>query len=160
EDEDQSPERLLAEATRIGAPVIIKAAAGGGGRGMRVVRDLAEFLGELAEAKREAKSAFGDDRVLLERYVERLRHIEGQIIGDSLGTVLHLFERECSIQRRLQKIIEESPSPVMTPALRARMTEAAVAAGKAAGYVNAGTVEFLVEEQPDGEPHFYFLEVN
>lgn len=160
EDEDQSDGRLAEEAAAIGVPVLIKAAAGGGGRGMRVVRELAAFSGELAEARREARSAFGDDRVLLERYVEQPRHVEVQIVGDSHGQVLHLFERECSIQRRHQKIIEESPSTVMTPALRARMTEAAVAAGKAAGYVNAGTVEFLVEEQPGGKSRFYFLEVN
>jgi 3-methylcrotonyl-CoA carboxylase alpha subunit len=158
--DDQDNPRLLAEAQQIGAPLIIKAAAGGGGRGMRVVRSLDSFEGELEEARREAKAAFGDDRVLLERYVERSRHIEFQIFGDAHGNVIHLFERECSIQRRHQKIIEESPSPILTPALRARMAEAAVKAGSAAGYVNAGTVEFLFEERPDGDHRFYFLEVN
>lgn len=159
-DEDQSDARLQAEAAQIGVPLLIKAAAGGGGRGMRVVSDLAVFAAELDEARREARAAFGDDRVLLERYIERSRHIEVQIFGDSQGNVVHLFERECSIQRRHQKIIEESPSPILTPALRARITEAAVLAGKAAGYVNAGTVEFLFEERPDGDHRFYFLEVN
>jgi 3-methylcrotonyl-CoA carboxylase alpha subunit len=157
--EEQSPDRLRAEAERIGAPLLIKAAAGGGGRGMRVVRDMAAFAGELEEAKREAKTAFGDDRVLLERYVERPRHIEVQVFGDAHGNVVHLYERECSIQRRHQKIIEESPSPALTAAARARITEAAVTAARAAGYVNAGTVEFLFEE--DGaDGRFYFLEVN
>jgi acetyl/propionyl-CoA carboxylase alpha subunit len=127
---------------------------------MRVVRDLSQFAGELSEAKREALSGFGDDRVLLERYVEHPRHIEFQIFGGADGEVIHLFERECSIQRRHQKIIEESPSPVMNPELRTRMAEAAAAAGRAAGYQNAGTVEFLLEEHPDREPTFYFLEVN
>lgn len=105
-------------------------------------------------------AAFGDDRVLLERYVERSRHIEVQIFGDTHGNVVHLYERECSIQRRHQKIIEETPSPVLSPELRARITDAAVRAARAAGYVNAGTVEFLLEERPDGDHAFYFLEVN
>jgi 3-methylcrotonyl-CoA carboxylase alpha subunit len=127
---------------------------------MRVVRALADFGGLLDEARREAQAAFGDDRVLLERYIERPRHVEFQIFGDTQGHVLHLFERECSIQRRHQKIIEESPSPALTSELRARMGEAAVRVGAAAGYVNAGTVEFLVEARPDGDHRFYFLEVN
>lgn len=156
----QSDRRLLKEAKQIGTPLLIKAAAGGGGRGMRVVADMEAFDESLNEARREAKAAFGDDRVLLERYVPTSRHIEFQIFGDTHGNVVHLFERECSIQRRHQKIIEESPSPLLTPELRARMAAAAVQAGKAAGYVNAGTVEFLVEEREDGDHQFYFLEVN
>ena len=159
-DDSASAERLQAEATRIGTPLVIKAAAGGGGRGMRVVRDLHAFGALVDEARREAQAAFGDDRVLLERYIERPRHVEFQIFGDSHGNVVHLFERECSIQRRHQKIVEESPSPILTPEIRAKMADAAVRAGAAAGYVNAGTVEFLLEERPDGSHNFYFLEVN
>ena len=159
-ENDQSDKRLKSEANKIGTPLLIKAAAGGGGRGMRGVDDLAEFPSALDEARREAESAFGDPRVLLEKYVDNPRHIEVQIFGDTHGNVIHLFERECSIQRRHQKIIEESPSPVLTPELRERITSAAVTAGKAAGYVNAGTVEFLFEERPDGDHRFYFLEVN
>ena len=159
-EEDQADSRLLAEARRIGYPLLIKASAGGGGRGMRIVREEADFGPALSEARREAAAAFGDDRVLLERYIERSRHIEFQIFGDTHCSVIHLFERECSIQRRHQKIIEESPSPILTPELRQRMADAAVQAGRAAGYVNAGTVEFLLEERPDGDHRFYFLEVN
>ena len=158
--DDQSDRRLRTEAKQIGAPLLIKAAAGGGGRGMRVVPDLDAFGDLLQEARREAQAAFGDDRVLLERYLARPRHVEFQIFGDAHGSVVHLCERECSIQRRHQKIIEESPSPALTPEVRARMAEAAVRAGAAAGYVNAGTVEFLLEAPPDSEPRFYFLEVN
>jgi Acetyl/propionyl-CoA carboxylase, alpha subunit len=153
--DDQSDERLRAEAAQIGTPLLIKAAAGGGGRGMRRVDDLTAFDAKRDEARREAEAAFGDGRLLLERYVERPRHVEFQIFGDTHGNVVHLFERECSIQRRHQKIVEESPSPALTPDLRARMAAAAVAAGRAAGYVGAGTVEFLVEGDA-----FYFLEVN
>ena len=159
-DEDQSDTRLGLEAARIGYPMLIKASAGGGGRGMRIVRSAELFDGELGEARREAQAAFGDNRVLLERYIERSRHIEFQILGDTQGNVVHLYERECSIQRRHQKIIEESPSPVLTEDLRERMAESAVQAGRASGYVNAGTVEFLFEELPDGDHQFYFLEVN
>ncbi len=159
--EEQSPELLAAEeAAKIGVPLLIKAAAGGGGRGQRVVRDLAQFHSALAEAKRESLSSFSDDRVLLERFLDRPRHVEFQIFGDQAGNVVSLFERECSVQRRQQKIIEESPSPVMTEVLRSKMGDAAVAAGLAAGYVGAGTVEFLVDADADGEPSFYFLEVN
>jgi acetyl-CoA carboxylase biotin carboxylase subunit len=159
-DADLSDTRLRAEAKQIGAPLLIKARAGGGGRGMRVVSDLDDFSGLLDEARREAKAAFGDDRILLERYLARPHHVEFQIFGDRHGNVVHLFERECSIQRRQQKIIEESPSPVLTPEMRARMADAAVQAGRAAGYENAGTVEFLLEASPDGRHSFYFLEVN
>ncbi len=158
--EDQAASRLQAEAERIGTPLLIKAAAGGGGRGMRVVEALGTFESALDAARREALAAFGDDRVLLERYVAHARHVEFQILADNHGHVVHLFERECSIQRRHQKIIEESPSPALDAALRARMAEAAVGAGVAAGYVNAGTVEFLLETPPGGDPSFYFLEVN
>jgi 3-methylcrotonyl-CoA carboxylase alpha subunit len=157
---DQSERRLRREAKQLGTPLLIKAAAGGGGRGMRVVQTLEGFDSAMEEARREAQAAFGDDRLLLERYVTRARHVEFQICGDTQGHLIHLFERECSIQRRHQKIIEESPSPVLTPELRARMAEAAVQVGRAAGYVNAGTVEFLLEERPDGDHRFYFLEVN
>ena len=158
--DDQTDAVLLEQAKQIGMPLLIKASAGGGGRGMRVVTNEADTADSLDEARREAKAAFGDDRVLLERYVAKARHIEVQIFGDTQGSVIHLFERECSIQRRHQKIIEESPSPALTPELRKQITEAAVAVGKAAGYINAGTVEFLFETPADGPPRFYFLEVN
>jgi len=137
-------------------PLLVKAAAGGGGRGMRVANNANELAEAIASAKREAQAAFGDDRVYVEQYVLNPRHIEIQILADAHGDVLHLFERECSIQRRHQKVIEESPSPFLTPDLRQKMTAAAVAAARAAGYVNAGTVEFIVA--PDGA--FYFLEMN
>lgn len=140
----------------IGWPVLIKAAAGGGGKGMRVVRSKHEMADACAAASREAESAFGDRSVYLEKYISPARHIEFQILADQYGHVVHLFERECSIQRRHQKIIEESPSYALTPDLRERMGKAAVAAAQASGYVNAGTVEFLLG--PDET--FYFLEVN
>ncbi len=158
--DDQSDAVLHREAAQIGMPLLIKAAAGGGGRGMRVVTRGEDIADSLEEARREAQAAFGDDRLLLERYVTTARHIEVQIFGDRQGDVIHLFERECSIQRRHQKIIEESPSPALTPELREQITDAAVRVAKAAGYVNAGTVEFLLETPPEGEPRFYFLEVN
>jgi acetyl-CoA carboxylase biotin carboxylase subunit len=147
---------LAAEAKKIGVPILIKASAGGGGKGMRIVRDLVALPEALAAARREASNAFGDDTLLLERYFDAPRHVEIQIFGDTHGTVVHCFERECSIQRRYQKIIEEAPSPAVTPELRARMGAAAVAAGKAIGYVGAGTVEFIL----DATGAFYFLEVN
>jgi len=153
---EADPDRLAREAERVGYPVVVKAAGGGGGKGMRVVRGPGEMRGACEAAGREAMAAFGNGAVYLEKYLERPRHIEFQILADAHGRVVHLLERECSVQRRHQKIIEESPSPVMTPALRARMGRAAVAAAGAAGYVNAGTVEFLV----DREGNFYFLEVN
>ncbi|HMB43701.1 MAG TPA: biotin carboxylase N-terminal domain-containing protein, partial [Luteimonas sp.] len=154
--EDQSPQRLEAEADRIGYPLMIKAAHGGGGKGMRIVRAREEFLPNLLSCQREAASAFGRDRVLLERYIEQPRHIEIQIFGDIHGNVIHLGERECSAQRRYQKVLEESPSPFLTPQLRADMGAAAVQAGRAIDYANAGTVEFIVA--PDGR--FYFMEIN
>ena len=143
-------------AADIGYPVLIKAAAGGGGKGMRVVGNEAELNSGLEAAQREAKAAFADSRVFLEKFITRPRHVEFQIFGDEHGNVVHLFERECSIQRRHQKIVEESPSPVLTPELREKMGEAAVRAAKAIGYTNAGTVEFMV----DDTGAFYFLEVN
>ena len=139
-------------------PVLLKAAAGGGGKGMRVVRSLDELPEALGAARREAAAAFGDDRLLVERYLERSRHIEVQVIADAHGTVLHLGERECSLQRRHQKVIEEAPSPVVSAELRARMGEAACALARAAGYVGAGTVELIAER--DDPSSFYFLEVN
>src|SRR5690606_34458550 len=138
-------ETFLAEqAEAIGFPLMVKAAAGGGGKGMRIVHDEKEFPEALKSARREAKSAFGDDKVLLEKFVTSPRHIEFQVFGDRHGNVIHLFERECSIQRRYQKIIEETPSPFLTADMRRRMGEAAVAAAKAVNYVNAGTIEFIV----------------
>jgi len=156
DDDDQDDARLLAAARETGFPVMLKASAGGGGKGMRVIRDEAAFGQALAGARREAAAAFGDTRMILERYVTEPRHVEVQIIGDQHGEVLHLFERECSIQRRHQKIIEESPSPMVDDALRRRLTEAAVAAARAVDYVNAGTVEFLL----DASGEFFFMEMN
>jgi len=154
--EDQSPDLLQREADRIGYPLMIKAAHGGGGKGMRIVRESGEFAANLESCQREARNAFGRDRVLLERYIESPRHIELQIFGDSQGQVIHLGERECSAQRRYQKVLEESPSPFATPRLRAAMGAAAVQAGHAIDYENAGTVEFIVA--PTGE--FFFMEIN
>jgi propionyl-CoA carboxylase alpha chain len=154
--EDQSLDTLTKNAEAIGLPVLIKASAGGGGKGMRVVRDPSELRGSIEAAKREAENAFGDGTLLLETYIECARHVEVQILGDHHGHLIHLFERECSIQRRHQKIIEESPSPLLKPELRNRICEAAVAAGRAIGYTNAGTVEFIFA--PSGK--FYFIEVN
>lgn len=154
--ENQDPARLQREADAIGYPLMIKAAHGGGGKGMRIVRASADFASALESCQREAKNAFGRDRVLLERYVEKPRHIEIQVFADTHGQVLHLNERECSAQRRYQKVLEESPSPFLTPALREAMGAAAVQAAKAIDYVNAGTVEFIVGQ--DGS--FYFMEIN
>jgi 3-methylcrotonyl-CoA carboxylase alpha subunit len=154
---DQAPDGLADRAQRIGYPVLIKASAGGGGRGMRLVEEAADFQDALQAAQREAQASFRDDHVLLERYVRRPRHVEVQILGDLHGQVIHLGERECSIQRRHQKLVEESPSPAVDADLRIRMTDAALRLARAAGYANAGTVEFLVDVQ-DGQ--FAILEVN
>jgi acetyl-CoA carboxylase biotin carboxylase subunit len=148
---------LIKAAGEIGYPVLVKAAAGGGGRGMRVVWEPDDLPEELAAARREAHHAFQDERLILEKYIPRARHIEFQVFGDRYGKILHLFERECSIQRRYQKIIEESPSPLVDTTLREEMGAAAVAAAGAVGYENAGTVEFIVD--PDSRV-FYFLEMN
>ena len=147
---------IESKAREIGYPILIKASAGGGGKGMRVVHDTATLSASLAASRRESKSAFGDDTLLIERYFESPRHVEIQILGDAHGNLLHCFERECSIQRRYQKIIEEAPSPALNAQKRARMGAAAVAAGQAIGYRNAGTVEFVLDQ----EGKFYFLEVN
>ncbi|MGN6188117.1 MAG: acetyl/propionyl/methylcrotonyl-CoA carboxylase subunit alpha [Conexibacter sp.] len=151
-------EEIIEWVERARLPVLLKAAAGGGGKGMRVVRSLSDLPEAIGAARREAVAAFGDDRLLAERYVERSRHIEVQVIADAHGTVLHLGERECSLQRRHQKVIEEAPSPVVSPELRARMGEAACALARAAGYVGAGTVELIAPRDDPGS--FYFLEVN
>ena len=153
---DQSPAALRSEAERIGTPVLVKASAGGGGRGMRVVADLAQFDEALESAKREALAAFGDDTVLLEKYLVRPRHIEFQILADAHGNTIHLGERECSIQRRHQKVVEEAPSVALDAELRGRMGAAAVRVARSVGYTNAGTVEFLLDANGD----FYFLEMN
>jgi 3-methylcrotonyl-CoA carboxylase alpha subunit len=154
--DDQDPALLAREAARIGYPVLIKASAGGGGKGMRRVDAAADFDAALASCRREALNAFGDDKVLVEKYVLRPRHIEVQVFGDRHASVVHLFERDCSVQRRHQKVLEEAPAPGMTPERRAAMGRAAVAAAQAVGYVGAGTVEFIV--QPDGA--FFFMEMN
>jgi 3-methylcrotonyl-CoA carboxylase alpha subunit len=157
--EDQSDVTLMQQAARIGPPLLIKASAGGGGRGMRLVEDLSEFDEALDAARREALSSFGDERVLLERFVRRPRHVEVQVLGDHYGALVYLGERECSIQRRNQKLIEETPSPAVDARLRKAMGEAAVRLCGAAGYSNAGTVEFLLDEQSEHR-RFSFLEVN
>ncbi|MBP6626793.1 MAG: acetyl/propionyl/methylcrotonyl-CoA carboxylase subunit alpha [Arenimonas sp.] len=154
--EDQDPAHLQREADRVGYPLMIKAAHGGGGKGMRIVHKAEDFQAALESCQREAAGAFGRDRVLIERYLDEPRHIEFQVFGDGHGNLIHLNERECSAQRRYQKVLEESPSPFLTPALRAQMGAAAVAAAQAIDYVNAGTVEFIVG--PEGD--FYFMEIN
>ena len=156
EGEDQSDATLLKEAERIGLPLMIKASAGGGGRGMRVVTDASEIPAQLKSARQEAKSAFGSDELILERAVMQPRHVEIQVFGDRHGNVIHLGERDCSVQRRHQKVVEEAPSPAVDEALRQEMGEAAVNAAKACNYVGAGTVEFLLA--PEGD--FFFLEMN
>ena len=154
--DDQEPAYLHQQADAIGYPVLIKAAAGGGGKGMRLVERTEDFLDLLASCKREAASSFGDDHVLVEKYITRPRHIEIQVFGDTHGNVVYLFERDCSVQRRHQKVLEEAPAPGMTPERRAAMGKAAVDAAKAVGYVGAGTVEFIANQ--DGS--FYFMEMN
>jgi len=155
-DDDQDPAMLAREAARIGFPVLIKATAGGGGKGMKVAASAAEFASALASAQREAKASFGDDRMLVERYLRAPRHIEIQVFADTHGNVVHLFERDCSVQRRHQKVLEEAPAPGMDAERRRAMGDAATAAAKAIGYVGAGTVEFIAEQ--DGT--FYFMEMN
>src|SRR6218665_3224801 len=152
----QDPAMLHAEADRIGYPVLIKASAGGGGKGMRLVEKSEDFAAALESCKREAINSFSNDAVLIEKYVLRPRHIEIQVFGDTHGNCVYLFERDCSVQRRHQKVLEEAPAPGMTQALRQQMGNAAVAAAKAVGYVGAGTVEFIAEQ--DGR--FYFMEMN
>jgi 3-methylcrotonyl-CoA carboxylase alpha subunit len=158
---EQDAEFLAAEATKIGYPVLIKARAGGGGKGMRLVEAPDDFASALEGAQREGKSSFGDPAVLIEKYVTTPRHIEVQVFGDKHGQVVHLWERDCSLQRRHQKVIEEAPAPGMTPEMRAAMTDAAVTAARAVDYVNAGTIEFIVDGsgplRPDG---FWFMEMN
>ncbi len=153
---DQADERLMAEAERVGYPLLVKAVAGGGGRGMRRVHQASELAAAIQSARGEAKSAFGDDALMLERLVTGARHVEIQVFADTQGNAVHLGERDCSLQRRHQKVVEEAPSPFVDAELRAAMGEAAVAAAKAIGYRGAGTVEFLV----DADRNFYFLEMN
>ncbi len=154
--EEQSPQRLAAEALRVGFPLIIKASAGGGGKGMQVVNSAAEVAAAVESAQRLARTAFGDDRLLLERYFSRARHVEVQVFADLHGGIVSLFDRDCSVQRRHQKIIEEAPAPGLRDEVRAAMSQAAIQAARAVGYVGAGTVEFLVDEAQ----HFYFMEMN
>ena len=154
---DQSIERIKEEAIKIGFPVLLKASAGGGGKGMRIVQEESSILQAIAAAKREAINAFGDDELIVEKYISKGRHIEFQIFGDQHGNAIHILERECSIQRRYQKVFEESPSPVMADELRKEMGASALAAAKALNYDNAGTVEFIYD---DLSGKYYFLEVN
>ncbi len=154
--EDQAEKTLKAAAAKIGYPVLVKASAGGGGKGMKIVARAEDFAEALASAKREARSSFGDDRVLVEKYLTRPRHIEMQVFADAHGNCIHLWERDCSIQRRHQKVLEEAPAPGMTDARRAAMGKAAVAAAKAVGYVGAGTIEFI----SDRSGAFFFMEMN
>jgi acetyl/propionyl-CoA carboxylase alpha subunit len=155
EGDEQTISRLLLEVEKIGLPVLVKAAAGGGGRGMKLIRDMSEATDLIESAKREALSAFGSDKVFLEKYLDRAKHIEFQIFGDSTGNIHHLFDRECSVQRRHQKIIEEATSPSLTDELRRKMGEVAVTIASIAKYKSAGTVEFLLQDEK-----FYLLEVN
>ena len=158
--ENQDSAFLQEQADVIGYPVLIKASAGGGGKGMRVVSQAGDFAAALSSCKREAINSFANDAVLIEKYVQRPRHIEIQIFGDNHGNCVSLFERDCSVQRRHQKVLEEAPAPGMTAAMRLAMGEAAVAAAKAVQYVGAGTVEFIVEQADDGAMSFYFMEMN
>ena len=158
--DDQSDDVLLREAEYIGYPVLIKASAGGGGKGMRIVEERAAFASALASARREASSSFGSDVVLLEKYLTQPRHIEIQVFADTQGNCVHLFERDCSVQRRHQKVLEEAPAPGMTLDRRHAMGATAVAAAKAIGYVGAGTVEFIVGNAAGGDGTFHFMEMN
>jgi len=155
--EDQSVERLIQEAKKVGFPLLLKAAAGGGGKGMRIVHKPAELESNIEAARREGKSSFGDEELIIEKYISKGRHIEFQIFGDKHGNAIHVLERECTIQRRYQKVLEESPSPVLDEKLRATMGEVAVKAAKALNYDNAGTVEFIFDDRTN---EFFFLEVN
>jgi 3-methylcrotonyl-CoA carboxylase alpha subunit len=160
---DQDPALLQREADRMGYPVLIKASAGGGGRGMRIVESSADFAAALASCQREATSSFGNDSVLIEKYVQKPRHIEIQVFGDTHGDCVYLFERDCSVQRRHQKVLEEAPAPGLSSAMREAMGLAAIAAAKAVHYVGAGTVEFIVEQDDytaDSPKRFYFMEMN
>ena len=157
---DQDPALLQREADRIGYPVLIKASAGGGGKGMRAVEKSEDFAAALASCQREAINSFGNDTVLVEKYAQRPRHIEIQVFGDTHGNCVYLFERDCSVQRRHQKVLEEAPAPGLTGAMRRQMGEAAVAAARAVNYVGAGTVEFIVEQRADGSMNFFFMEMN
>ena len=154
--DEQTAARLASEAERVGYPLLVKAVAGGGGKGMRVVHEAAALDEAIRGARSEAENAFGDGRLMLERFLQRPRHVEVQVFGDAHGACVHLYERECSVQRRYQKIIEESPSPFINADTRAAMTAAAVRAAKAVGYVNAGTIEFIV----DADGNYYFMEMN
>ena len=151
--DDQEAKKVIKE---IGLPVMIKASAGGGGKGMRLVHEYSQIVNAIRAARSEAKNAFGDDSVYIEKYIESPHHIEFQVLADNFGNAIHLFERECSVQRRHQKVVEETPSPIMTPEVRVKMGEAAVAATKAANYSGAGTIEFIV----DDSLNYYFLEMN
>ena len=157
---DQNPLLLQREADRIGYPVLIKASAGGGGKGMRAVEKAEDFAAALASCQREAINSFGNDTVLVEKYAQRPRHIEIQVFGDTHGNYVYLFERDCSVQRRHQKVLEEAPAPGLSPEMRQQMGEAAVAAARAVNYVGAGTVEFIVEQRADGSMNFFFMEMN
>ena len=158
--DDQDPKRLAREAAKVGFPVLIKATAGGGGKGMKVVERAADFAAALAAARREAMAGFGDDRVLVEKYLAAPRHIEIQVFADTQGNAVYLFERDCSVQRRHQKVLEEAPAPGMKPEHRRAMGEAAVACAKAIGYVGAGTVEFIAADSFARDGAFYFMEMN
>src|SRR5690554_3829920 len=159
--EDQSPARLLAEAEAIGWPVLIKAVAGGGGKGMRKVDAAADFVPALESCRREARASFGNDQVLLEKWITRPRHIEVQVFGDSHGNVVHLFERDCSVQRRHQKVIEEAPAPGMDTKTREAICDAAVRAARAVDYVGAGTIEFIADASEGLRPdRIWFMEMN
>ena len=158
--DNQDPAFLQQQADRIGYPVLIKASAGGGGKGMRVVEKAADFAANLASCQREARSSFGDEKVLVEKYLQRPRHIEIQVFGDRHGQVINLHERDCSAQRRHQKVVEEAPAPGMTPERRAAMGKAACDAARAVGYVGAGTVEFIAEQDGTGSGDFFFMEMN
>ncbi len=158
--EDDDPDSFLERAKQLPLPLLIKPAAGGGGKGMRVVRDAAQLEAEIERARSEGQRYFGDGRLYVEKYIENPRHIEVQILGDAQGNIIHLFERECSVQRRFQKIVEESPSPALDSNLRAEVCETAAGIARKAGYRNAGTVEFIFGQSDTGEAEFYFLETN